>query len=124
VEARQQAAGRKKYERAIESMREAYDWQPTRLGWPLELGAALFLTLAYEEAITHLRTCGIRSTKHHRIAESGGVLRMARDDGKKACDHGALVSRRPQWKDAPLICVAYYKTELYDTAADELRADS
>jgi tetratricopeptide (TPR) repeat protein len=117
--------GRKKYERAIESMREAYELEPTRLEGRLNLGAALFLMRQYEEAITHLRYV-LAFDPQNTIA----LLNLA------ACYDGAgrmeesiatleqLVSRRPQWKDAHYnLAVAYYKNELYDKAADALRAE-
>ena len=116
---------RKRLDRAVETMRQAYELEPSRLEGRLNLGAALYLTGHSEEAITHFKYV-LAFDPQNTMA----LLNMA------ACYDGIgdleqsiatlekLVEERPQWKDAHYnLAVAYYKRGLYDQAADALRAE-
>lgn len=116
---------RKRYSRAIEAMRQAYELEPSRLEGRLNLGAALYLTGQFDEAITHFKYV-LAFDPQNTMA----LLNLA------ACQDGVgdleasiatlekLVEERPQWKDAHYnLAVAYFKRELYDKAADALRAE-
>lgn len=116
---------RKKFGRAIESMREAMELEPSRLEGRLNLGAALCLTKQYEEAITHLKyVLGLEPQNTMALLNLAacydGLGRI--DDSIATLEK--LVSDRPQWKDAHYnLAVAYCKRQLYDKAEAELKAE-
>jgi tetratricopeptide (TPR) repeat protein len=116
---------RKRYARAIDSMREASLLEPGRLEGRLNLGAALYLTGQYEEAVKHFRYV-LAFDPHNTMA----LLNLAATyDGMGNLEESIatlleLVQRRPQWKDAHYnLGVAYYKQQLFDKAAEALRAE-
>jgi tetratricopeptide (TPR) repeat protein len=116
---------RRKFDQAIEAMREAFELEPSRLEGRLNLGAALYLTRQYEEAVTHLRYVLAFDPKNAmallNLAASYDAL--GRMDESIAVLEG-LVADRPQWKDAHYnLAVAYFKHQLYDKAEGALRAE-
>ncbi|MBV9469087.1 MAG: tetratricopeptide repeat protein [Abitibacteriaceae bacterium] len=115
----------RKYDKAISSMREAYEIEPTRLEGRLNLGAALYLTQHYEEAATHLNYVLAFDPQN-----SMALLNLAACyDALGRMDQSIatlekLVADRPQWKDAHYnLGVAYFKQELYEKAVDALKAE-
>jgi tetratricopeptide (TPR) repeat protein len=116
---------RKKYDRAIDAMREAYELEPSRLAGRLNLGAALYLTQQFEEAIGHFRYVLAFDQQNTmallNLAASYDALGQA-DMSIETLEH--LVERRPGWRDAHYnLAVAYFKNELYLKAAKALQAE-
>lgn len=116
---------RKKYDRAISSMREALEIEPSRLEGRLNLGAALYLTGQFAEAVIHLKyVLGLDPQNTMALLNLAACY-----DGLGHIDESIaalerLVSDRPQWKDAHYnLALAYCKRELFDKAEDALRAE-
>jgi tetratricopeptide (TPR) repeat protein len=116
---------RRKFDRAIEVMRQAFEIEPSRLDGRLNLGAALYLVGQLEEAVTHLKYV-LAFEPQNTMA----LLNLA------ACYDGLdnmegsiatlekLVADRPQWKDAHYnLAVAYYKQKRYPQAIDALKIE-
>jgi len=116
---------RRRYDRAIASMREASELEPMRLEGRLNLGAALFMTGQFEEAAVHFKYVLAFDPQNtmallNLAASYDGLGRM--EESVQTLEQ--LVERRPQWKDAHYnLAVAYYKQELYEKAADALRVE-
>jgi tetratricopeptide (TPR) repeat protein len=116
---------RRKTERAVSVMRQAFELEPSRLDGRLNLGAALFLTGQLEEAVTHLKYV-LAFEPQNTMA----LLNLAAcHDGLGNMDESIaalekLVADRPQWKDAHYnLAVAYYKQRQYEKALDALKAE-
>ncbi len=117
--------GRKKYERAIESMRQASVLEPSRLEGRLNLGAALYLTGQHEEAISHFKFVLAFDPKN-----TVALLNLAAaQDGAGDLDSSiatleTLVVERPNWKDAHYnLAVALFKRGRNAEAAEALKAE-
>lgn len=116
---------RRKFERAIESMRQAMEIEPSRLDGRLNLGAALYLSGQLEEAITHL--------KYVLAFEPQNTMALlnlsACYDGLGELDASIetlekIVADRPEWKDAHYnLAVAYYKKKRFQSAVKALKAE-
>ena len=116
---------RKKYERAVEVMRQAVELQPSRLEGRLNLGAALFLAQKQEEAIGHFRYVLAfdeqNTTALLNLAAAHDALGQM-DESIATLE--ALIERRPQWRDAHYnLAVALYKQRDYEKAENALRAE-
>ncbi|HEX8551567.1 MAG TPA: tetratricopeptide repeat protein [Abditibacteriaceae bacterium] len=116
---------RKKYDNAIESMRQAYELEPSRLEGRLNLGAALFLTGQHQEAIGHFKYVlafdGQNTMALLNLAAAHDALGQL-DESIAVLE--TLIERRPQWRDAHYnLGVAYYKQKNYPKAEDALRAE-
>lgn len=116
---------RKKYDRALASMREALELEPSRLDGRLNIGAALYMSGEHEEAITHLKYV-LAFEPQNTVA----LLNLAACyDALGRMDESIaslekLVADRPQWRDAHYnLAVAYYKQNLYEKAIDALRTE-
>lgn len=116
---------RRKFERAIEAMRQAMEIEPSRLDGRLNLGAALYLSGQLEEAISHLKYV-LALEPQNTMA----LLNLAACyDGLGDLDASietleTIVADRPQWKDAHYnLAVAYYKKKRYQSAAKALKAE-
>lgn len=116
---------RKKPERAVEAMRQAFALEPSRLEGRLNLGAALFLTGEHEEAIGHFHYV-LAFDPHSTMA----LLNLAASlDAVGRLEESVdtlqlLVDRRPTWRDAHYnLGVGLYKLKKYTEAQDALRAE-
>lgn len=117
--------GRKRYDRAIASLQEAQQLEPSRLEGRLNLGAALFLAGRADEAIPHLRYVLALEPQNTvallNIAAAYDAVGMM-DESIAALEN--LVADRPQWTDAHYnLGVAYYKREEWDKATTALQAE-
>jgi tetratricopeptide (TPR) repeat protein len=116
---------RKKYERAINSMRQASQLEPSRLEGRLNLGAALYLTGQHDEAITHFKYV-LAFDAQNTVA----LLNLAAaQDGAGDLDSSIatleiLVTERPTWKDAHYnLAVALFKRGRTEEAAQALKTE-
>jgi tetratricopeptide (TPR) repeat protein len=116
---------RKRYERAIEAMRQASELEPSRLEGRLNLGAALFMTNQYDEAVTHFKYVLAFDPQNTMALLNLAACYDGQGDLERSINTlETLVAERPQWKDAHYnLAVAYFKRELYDKAADALLAE-
>jgi tetratricopeptide (TPR) repeat protein len=116
---------RKKYDRAIESMREAYELEPSRLEGRLNLGAALYLTQQYGEAVVHFRYVLAFDPQNTMALLNLAASYDALGEMDKSVETlEQLVERRPTWRDAHYnLAVAYFKQEDYAKAANALRTE-
>jgi tetratricopeptide (TPR) repeat protein len=89
------------------------------------MGAALYLTGQYDEAVTHLKYVLAFDPQNTpallNLAASYDALgRM--DESIETLEK--LVADRPQWGDAHYnLAIAYFKRELYDKAMEALKAE-
>src|SRR5688572_5371991 len=92
---------RRKYEKAIEAMRDALELEPSRLEGRLNLGAALYLTGQHQEAVGHLKyVLGLdpqNTVALLNLAACYDALDMM-DESIAVLER--LVSDRPGWRDA------------------------
>ncbi len=116
---------RKRYDRAAEIMREAQELEPSRLDGRLNLGAALYMSGAAEEAIAHLRYVLAFDEQNTSALLNLAACYDAVGQSDAAIETlEKLVTNRPNWKDAHYnLAVAYYKRELYKKAMDALKAE-
>lgn len=116
---------RKKYDAAIDSMREALKLEPSRLEGRLNMGAALFMTKQFDEAVTHLKYVLAFEPQNamallNLAACFDGLGRI--EDSIEALE--TLVADRPGWKDAHYnLAVAYFKAKNYDKAEVACKAE-
>jgi len=116
---------RKKYARAAESLREACELQPSRLEGRLNLGAALYMTGQFDEAIAHFKyVLAFEPQNTMALLNLAASYDGAGDMEKSIATLESLVSSRPQWKDAHYnLAVAYFKQKDYAKAQDAVRAE-
>jgi tetratricopeptide (TPR) repeat protein len=117
--------GRKRYDRAIDSLSEAYELEPSRLEGRLNLGAALYLAGRPADALPHLKYVLAIEPQNTvallNLAATYDALGML-DESIGALEK--LVADRPRWADAHYnLGVAYYKREAFDQAAAALQAE-
>lgn len=116
---------RRKYAKAIESLNEAYELEPSRLDGRLNLGAAYFLGGRPAEAIPHLKYVLALEPQNtaallNLAAAFDGVGNLA----ESVAVLERLVGDRPHWNDAHYnLAVGYFKMERFDEAATALRAE-
>lgn len=116
---------RKQYLKAIASLSEAHDLEPSRLEGRLNLGAALYLAQRPGEALEHLKYV-LAFDPQNTIA----LLNLAATyDALGQIDNSIatleqLVKDRPTWADANYnLAVAYLKQERLDDATLALRRE-
>lgn len=116
---------RRKYQKAIEAMRDAFELEPSRLEGRLNLGAALFMVKQYDEAVTHFKyVLGLEPQNTMALLNLAACY-----DGMGRVDESIatlerLIADRPEWKDAHYnLALAYCKRELYEKAEDALRTE-
>ncbi|RYG70612.1 tetratricopeptide repeat protein [bacterium] len=117
--------GRKQYLKAIASLQEAYELEPSRLEGRLNLGAALYLAQQPEEALGHLKYVLALEPKNTmallNIAATYDALGEL-DESIKTLE--TLVADRPNWADANFnLAVAYMKQDRLDDATVALRRE-
>ena len=102
---------RKRYDRAAEIMREAQELEPSRLDGRLNLGAALYMSGAADEAIAHLRYVMAFDEQNTSALLNLAACYDAVGQNDEAIETlEKLVTNRPNWKDAHYnLAVAYYK---------------
>ena len=116
---------RKQYLKAIASLSEAHDLEPSRLEGRLNLGAALYLAQRPGEAVEHLKYV-LAFDPQNTVA----MLNLsATYDALGQIDESItlleqLVKERPTWADANYnLAVAYLKQERLDDATLALRRE-
>lgn len=116
---------RKQYLKAIASLSEAQELEPSRLEGRLNLGAALYLAQRPEEALGHLKYV-LAFDPQNTVA----LLNLAATyDALGRIDESIatlekLVHDRPNWSDANFnLAVAYLKQERLDDATAALRRE-
>jgi tetratricopeptide (TPR) repeat protein len=117
--------GRKQYEKALASLQEAYELQPSRLEGRLNLGAVLYLLGRPEEAVPHLKYV-LAFDPQNTVAllnlaaayDAVGELDLSVESLEK------LVGDRPNWADANYnLAVAYLKQDRLEDATLALRRE-
>jgi len=116
---------RKKPERAVEVMRQAYELEPSRLEGRLNLGAALFLSGQHAEAIGHFRyVLAFDPQSTMALLNLAASLDAVGQLQESVDTLQLLVERRPTWRDAHYnLGVGLYKLKMYTEAQDALRAE-
>lgn len=116
---------RKKYSRAIEAMRQAFELEPSRLEGRLNLGAALYMNGQAEEAVQHFKYVLAFDPKNTMALLNLAACYDASGDLEQSISTlETLVTERPQWKDAHYnLAIAYFKREHYEKAAEALYAE-
>jgi tetratricopeptide (TPR) repeat protein len=116
---------RKKYDRAIEAMRQAYELEPSRLEGRLNLGAALYMAGQPDEAVQHFKyVLAFDPQNTMALLNLAACYDAAGNVEQSIATLETLVAERPQWKDAHYnLAIAYFKRELYDKAAEALYAE-
>ena len=116
---------RKKYARAIQSLREACELQPSRLEGRLNFGAALYMTGQFDEAIVHFRYVLAFEPQNTMALLNLAASYDGAGDMEKSIDTlEQLVASRPQWRDAHYnLAVAYFKQKNYEKALAAARAE-
>ncbi len=116
---------RKQYLKAIASLSEAHELEPSRLEGRLNLGAALYLAQRPGEALEHLKYVLAFEPQNTvallNIAATYDALGQT-DNAIAALE--ALVKDRPNWADANYnLAVAYLKQERLEDATLALRRE-
>jgi tetratricopeptide (TPR) repeat protein len=116
---------RKQYLKAIASLQEAYEIEPSRLEGRLNLGAALYLAQQPAEALGHLKYVLAFEPKNTiallNVAAIYDALGML-DESIQTLE--TLVGDRPNWADANYnLAVAYMKQDRLDDAHAALRRE-
>ncbi|HEX8238099.1 MAG TPA: tetratricopeptide repeat protein [Abditibacteriaceae bacterium] len=116
---------RKKYSRAIEAMRQAYELEPSRLEGRLNLGAALYMAGQPDEAVQHFKyVLAFDPQNTMALLNLAACYDAAGNLEQSIATLETLVAERPQWKDAHYnLAIAYFKREMYDKAAEALYAE-
>lgn len=116
---------RRKLARAIESMRQAMELEPSRLDGRLNLGAALYLSGELEEAISHLKyVLALEPQNTMALLNLAACYDGLGDLDASIATLEKIVDDRPQWKDAHYnLAVAYYKKKRFQSAVRALKAE-
>lgn len=116
---------RKRYDRAAEVMREAQELEPSRLEGRLNLGAALYMSGAPDEAIAHLRyVLAFDAQNTSALLNLAACYDALGRNDEAIATLEKLVFDRPNWKDAHYnLAVAYFKQELYAKAMEALKVE-
>jgi tetratricopeptide (TPR) repeat protein len=110
---------------AADVLQKAYEQEPSRLLGRLNLGAALFLTGKYPEAIGHLRyVLALEPQNTPALMNLAACLDALGKSEESIATLEKVVAARPEWKDAHFnLAVAYHKQEMNDKAVDALKAE-
>jgi protein O-mannosyl-transferase len=116
---------RNRPDKAVGVMRQALELEPSRLEGRLNMGAALYLTKNYEEAVTHFKyVLAFEAQNTMALLNLAACYDALGDLDNSVAVLEQLVHERPQWKDAHYnLAVAYVKQEKYDQAMDALKAE-
>lgn len=116
---------RNRADKAVDVMRQALQLEPSRLEGRLNMGAALYLTKQYEEAVTHFKyVLAFEQQNTMALLNLAACYDALGDLENSVAVLEQLVKERPQWKDAHYnLAVAYVKQEKYDEATEALKAE-
>ncbi len=116
---------RRRYDKALECFRDAFELEPSRLEGRLNMGAAYFLNKQPEEALPHLRyVLAIEPQNTMALLNLAATQDALGDIDASIQSLEKLVADRPTWRDANYnLAVAYVKKERWDEATEALRRE-